>query len=118
MPDALFFFHEDPAEAERLGEPFRGRWDVHWAEPDSAALDTIAQLQPMAVVFCLDRCHVEPPKRLARALMDDHRMARPLIVFITGSKDQAEAIKPEVPYGVFVHEDELPWVLKHLTAKM
>lgn len=119
MSDALFFFHEDLSEAERRGAPFRERgWSVHLAGIQAdGVLDRIAEFKPLAAVFCMESCDADQLKQLATSVMDDARMLRPLMVFVGGSAEEAAALKQDVPYGVFVHEDELEWVLKHLAIK-
>jgi hypothetical protein len=54
---------------------------------------------------------------LAKAMLGDPDLPRPLLVFVGGSNELAERIKSDVPFGVFVAADELTWVLKHLVYK-
>lgn len=112
------FLHDEPATAERVGAPFSSKgWSVYTAGLDITTIDTVASLKPLAAVFCLEGCQASRAEELAAALIDDERLLRPLMVFVGGEPAHIASIKQRIPMGVFVYEDELPWVLKHLSIK-
>jgi hypothetical protein len=118
MPDALLFFHENASEATRFAEPYSETWDVFIAEPNDEAIDFIAERKPLATMFCLNGGGHQSSVDFAKRVLADSRALRPLMVFIVETSDQSAEIKQEIPNGVFVHEAELTWVIKHLTIKL
>lgn len=120
MHDLLYLAHAEPAEGERLAAPFAERgWDVRVTAPDAGeALELIATERPLAAVFCLDSGETALFENLARQVLQDARTLRPLMVFLGGEADEVARLKSEIPVGVFVREEELSWVLKHLAFKV
>lgn len=119
MVDTLFFVHPDGIAAEEIAGRYRTRgWEVSVCAPDASdALDRIAQTRPVAAVFCLDGDCADDVRALAENVLGDSRLFRPLMVFVGGSPDDIAQARAMMPFGVFVSEDELPWVLKRLAIK-
>lgn len=119
MVDTLFFVHQDTQAAEQIAEQYKARgWEVSVCEPDASdALDRIAESRPVAAIFCLDGECADEVRRLAEEVLGDSRLFRPLMVFVGGTPDDIAQARAMMPFGVFVREDELPWVLKRLAVK-
>lgn len=119
MAQRLLVVHGDQAEAERLASPYRDRgWEVECVLPsDAETVDVIAETKPLAAVFCIGNGEAGVMTALAEQVLSDARTLRPLMVFLGGEPTDVPRLKTEVPFGVFVNEDELPWVLKHLAFR-
>lgn len=120
MGQTLLMVDHHSEHAEQVGAPFTALgWDVRFTDPGAEdTIDFIAESKPLAAVFCLDCGDPAAHGRLASRILDDARTLRPLMVFLGGRPDVIDALKSEVPVGVFVHEEELPWVIKHLVIKL
>lgn len=118
MVDTLFFVHSDERAAEELADTYRGRgWNVSVAAPDAAdALQRLETAAPVAAVFCLDDDCAAEVNALAEKVVADPDIKQPLMVFVGGNPAAVEYARSLAPYGVFVRQDELPWVLKRLVA--
>lgn len=119
MGQALLVIDQDVADAERMAAPFADRgWDVHVAAPTAdGTIEYIAEHRPLAAVFCMQCGDPAVIESLAQRVLGDTRELRPLMIFVGGSADDVARLKADIPVGVFVHEDELSWVLKHLAFK-
>lgn len=119
MVDTLFFVHADADAADRIAGYYRGQgWNVSTAVPAATdALDRIADSHPVAAVFCLDGECADDVHSLAEHVLGDTRMSRPLMVFVGGSPVDVARARQNMPFGVFVRQDELPWVLKRLAVR-
>lgn len=109
-------------DADRCAEyaaPFsQAGWDTRTVSPDSPdSLALIESAAPMATVFDLDASSGVAIGALATELVSDPNLPRPLFVFVGGDQATIDAMKIDVPFGVFVKPDELAWVLKHLVYK-
>lgn len=120
MSDTLVFVDGDHDHAEGLAATYRDKgWGVLTAPADSTrTIELIAEERPVAAVFCLDGPKAFDACSLAESILYDQRGIRPLMIFLGGSAEDAKAAKSMVPVGVFVKPDELPWVLKRLSATM
>lgn len=120
MGQTLLIIDQDSADGERLAAPFRDRgWDVSTTAPDSGrTVELIAEARPLAAVFCLQCGDPSVIETLAADVLGDSRALRPLMVFVSDDPELVARVKTQIPVGVFVHEDELPWVLKHLAIKL
>lgn len=119
MANALMFVCVDASDCAKLAEPFiRDGWETRTVAPDAPdALSQIEDEAPVATVFDLDSGHGEAIRAIASALVSDPNVARPLLVFVGGDAQTTVALKADVPFGVFVKQDELSWVLKHLVYR-
>ena len=119
MVETLFFVHSDVASAEQLADEYRARgWSVESSSASATdALDRIAETSPVAAVFCLEGDCAQDVHDLAESILADGRLHRPLLVFVDGDSDDVAQARTSAPFGVFVRRDELPWVLRRLTAK-
>lgn len=119
MPDTLVFVGCDVAECEQLAVPYRNQgWRAvvqDAAAPD--ALDHIAECTPLAAVFSFSDGSGDGLRELARSVLGDDRMSRPLLVFVGGDGADVAQTRSEMPFGVFVKPEELGWVLKHLVYR-
>lgn len=119
MADTLFFVHPDDTAAAQFAARYGARgWNVATCDPRAAdALDRMASADPVAAVFCLVSGSAFEAEQLAARVLSDGRLRRPLMVFVGGFAEEVESARGHVPFGVFVSEDELQWVLKRLVAK-
>jgi hypothetical protein len=118
MSETLVFVHCDQQQAETLAVPYRDRgWRALAAPADSTGtIELIAEERPLAAVFCLDGPKAFDACSLAESILYDQRGIRPLLIFVGGTPEDVETAKSMVPVGVLVKPDELPWVLKRLSA--
>jgi len=119
MSSTLMFVCTDAEKCVALAEPLRAAgWEIKVSDPTAGdALEAIEAEAPVATVFDLDNGSDQASHELARALMGDPNLPRPLLVFMGGHADTVAMIKADIPFGVFVNPDELTWVLKHLIYK-
>jgi len=119
MVETLFFVHSNVESAEEVADEYRARgWSVESSSATATdALDRIAETSPVAAVFCLEGDCAQDVHDLAESILADGRIHRPLLVFVDGDPGDVERARISAPFGVFVRKDELPWVLKRLTAK-
>lgn len=119
MVDTLFFVDQDRDAAEEVADYFRERgWNVDCTQPAAPdALDRIAETSPVAAVFCLDGGCADDVLSLAEHVLSDERVPRPLMVFVDGSPTDITQARAAMPFGVFVHKDELAWVLRRLVGR-
>jgi hypothetical protein len=119
MSDILVFVCGDAEKYAAMAEPMRELgWETAMVDPAFAtALETIEATAPVATVFDLAAGPEQVVHELAKAMLGDPDLPRPLLVFVGGTNELAERIKSDVPFGVFVAADELTWVLKHLVYK-
>ena len=119
MSDTIVFVSSDAERSAAMASPMSAEgWAVATVEPDrSDALESIEACTPVATVFDLDSGPELALHELAKAMLGDPDLPRPLLVFVGGDAAIAESIKSDIPFGVFVGADELTWVLKHLVYK-
>ena len=119
MSSTLMFVCSDTEKCATLAEPLSDAgWEIKTIDPaDSDALESIEAASPVATVFDLEIGADQVIHELAKAMLGDPDLPRPLLVFMGGETETAEAIKADIPFGVFVRPDELTWVLKHLIYK-
>lgn len=119
MVDTLFVVHADEQDPDEISQLYQLRgWEITVADPHAAdVLDRMAAANPVAAVFCLDGQCGPDVNAVAERALADHRLSRPLMVFVSGSAEDVAAARIISPYGIFVRPDELPWVLKRLVAK-
>jgi hypothetical protein len=119
VADTLMFVGSDSARCATLADPLnRLGWATATVDPTAAdALETIVGQAPVATVFDLTTGPFQAIHELAKALLTDAQIPRPLLVFVGGSAEEVASVKDDVPFGVFVDTDELTWVLKHLIYK-
>lgn len=115
---ALFFVGDDAGIRDDLARGFAERgWQTGHGTATLDSVDLIVQTQPLACVFTLDGSETATLLELAENVAADERLERPLLVFSGGHADDVASVKAALPYAVFVHPDELGWVLKHLVPK-
>jgi AmiR/NasT family two-component response regulator len=118
MAASLVFVDADPIRAERVAEPFsQDGWVIEVATPtENDATDRIVEKAPVAAVFCLDS-EFDRQIAIAGELVQDERIARPLIVFTGGTPEESQRAREAVPFGAIVSPEELGWVLRHLVPR-
>ena len=119
MADTLIFVHPEECVVEELAAHYGALgWRVATCDPCAEeALDRAISADPVAAVFCLFGAGAHDVEQFAARLVNDVRFKRPMLVFVGGSADEVSAARDHAPYGVFVNDDELPWVLKRLVVK-
>ncbi len=119
MSNTLMFVCSDAEKCATLAAPLGDAgWEIKTIDPgDTNALESIEAESPVATVFDLETGPDQAIHELAKAMLGDPDLPRPLLVFVGGNAEIAESIKADIPFGVFVRPDELAWVLKHLIYK-
>jgi hypothetical protein len=118
VDETLFFVDSDPLAAQGLAGEYQSRgFGVAFSAPDLGAVDQVVAAQPVATIFALGGERAEEVCSIAESIACEPRAGRPLLVFVGGVPEIVGRAKAFAPLGVFVHPDELGWVLKRLTAK-
>lgn len=119
MADTLFFVHPDESDSRVIATDYRlSGWDIVVSAPATdGVLEHLVRSAPIAAVFCLDASYEPAMMPFAQQVMADDRTRRPIMVFVEGTEDQVALARSIAPYGIFVHRDELAWVLRRLVVK-
>ena len=119
MSSTLMFVCSDAEKYGMLAQPMQDAgFDTEMVDPGATTvLETIETAAPMATVFDLATGPEQAMQEIAKAMLADPNLPRPLLVFVGGDADTVATIKGDIPFAVFVNPDELTWVLKHLVYK-
>lgn len=115
MTDTLCFVHAPGSSGEDQALAFADQgWNIEHLDPTADdAITRIEASQPLATIFCLES-ECGPTRDFAVRILRDTELHRPLMIFVGGEADEIQAAKEAVPFGVFVSQGELHWVIKRL----
>lgn len=119
MVDTLFVVHPDEHDPDVITATYRlNGWDILVSAPTTVgAIEHMVRSAPIAAVFCLDAGGGTTMIPFAEQVLADDRMRHPIMVFVDGHEDEIALARSIAPYGIFVHRDELEWVLRRLVFK-